>query len=576
MCILHGGIRRPGMQFPNGCNRPTCETPEPIINGSAPPHSYGWSNSDPVGTPQISSTYQGGWKCTSTQLKAGWLLTAHHCLVQPDALGNHPMTGGTPVDPYYLSVLTPETQNGNTNWIGGSTAYPPWQVFLHPTLDIALLHISTTFLNHAGQPITNAMYSGNAGDYNGKSVYCQGWGVTSPGGQAGQLLMSANIPVAGTIGYVGSSGVVSYQCPASNPTCLVYFKDETPQTPTISNGDSGGSCFTKAPTYNSDAGPIMSVASAADTSVPAGNCPTTGCKTYEVGVENFRDWVNAVTSTNFSYAEDLATYTAQDPAIASWANGRLDVIARDSSSWQFVDIVYDGSWHAAVPIGGSTTQSPPAAYSYASGHIDVFAQNWDNQLAHVAYANGAWGTWEYLGAYILGTPAVTSDVATGLLHVFARGSDNALWHCVYQNGVCGGWQSLGGVLDSPPTAVSWCSGQFHVFVKGTDKQLWHTWFVNGSWQGWQSLGGTLASPPAVSTWGNSCNRLDVFALQTNGLMQHMANQNLWTQWDPMPFSGYFNASGTSGGPAAVSQTTGRIDLAIRGQNGRTYHVYSPY
>jgi hypothetical protein len=44
--------------------------------------------------------------------------------------------------------------------------------------------------------------------------------------------------------------------------------------------------------------------------------------------------------------------------------------------------------------------------------------------------------------------------------------------------------------------------------------VWHKWFSGGKWSGWESLGGVASSPPTVTSWG--AGRLDLFVRGTDG------------------------------------------------------------
>ena len=254
--------------------------------------------------------------------------------------------------------------------------------------------------------------------------------------------------------------------------------------------------------------------------------------------------------------EDLGGIITSDPAVSSWAPGRLDCFARgtDNAMWHKW---FQGGWSGWESLGGVITSAPDAV-SWGPGRIDCFARGTNNALWH-RWFQGGWSGWENLGGVLTSGPAVCSWGA-GRLDVFVRGTDNALWHKWFQGG-WSGWESLGGTLTSDPAAVCWGPGRIDVFVRGTDNALWHKWFQN-SWSGWESLGGVLTSAPAASSWGD--HRLDVFV--------RGGNNALYNKWYAGSWEGYGNLGGVlTSGPAAVSWDLARIDVFARGTNNHLWH-----
>ena len=174
----------------------TADTAGAIINGNV-------VTADGIGTPLIS--FPAGI-CSSTLLSDHAVLTAHHCLT------NEVVTqGGTPVT---ASSVTATLLNG-ANATGA-------RVFLHPSVDIAVLELSTP-LEPNPSGIAASLYTGSQQALLGKTLYCQGWGRnTFVSGQG--TLRSASLTVSDfdADGYVldpNGSGQIDW------------------------SGDSGSSCF---------------------------------------------------------------------------------------------------------------------------------------------------------------------------------------------------------------------------------------------------------------------------------------------------------------------------------------------
>jgi hypothetical protein len=190
----------------------------------------------------------------------------------------------------------------------------------------------------------------------------------------------------------------------------------------------------------------------------------------------------------------------------------MDVFVRgtDSALWHKW---YQNGWSGWEYLGGVLT-SEPAVCSWASGRLDVFVRGTDSALWHKWYQNG-WSGWESLGGVLTSGPGAVSW-GPGRIDVFVAGTDSALWHKWYQNG-WSGWESLGGIITSTPSASSWSSGRLDVFASGANSHMWHKWYQNG-WSGWEDLGGLLTTAPAAVSWGP--NRIDCFVAGTDSALWH--------------------------------------------------------
>ena len=75
-------------------------------------------------------------------------------------------------------------------------------------------------------------------------------------------------------------------------------------------------------------------------------------------------------------------------------------------------------------LGGALT-SDPAVCSWAAGRLDVFARATDNALWHLSY-DGGWGMWEQLGTNQISSDPASVAWGPNRIDVFVRGTDNAL------------------------------------------------------------------------------------------------------------------------------------------------------
>ena len=260
--------------------------------------------------------------------------------------------------------------------------------------------------------------------------------------------------------------------------------------------------------------------------------------------------------------ESLGGTITSKPSAVSWANNRIDVVARgtDSAVWHRW---WDGNgWQGWESLGG-VIQGGPAICSWASGRLDIFAVGTDHRLYH-RWFQGGWSKWESLGGLLSSDPCAVSW-GPNRIDVFARGMDSAMWHLWWDGAHWGGWESLGGVLDSSPAVSSWGANRLDCFVKGTDSNLYHRWWDGATWQGWEKLGGYLGGDPGAESWGP--NRIDVFYPGVDFRMMHK-----W--WDGSNWSGEENLGGLlSSGVGVSSWAKGRLDCFVQGTDSAMYHKW---
>jgi Trypsin len=181
-------------------------------------------------------------------------------------------------------------------------------------------------------------------------------------------------------------------------------------------------------------------------------------------------------------------------------------------------------------------------------------------------------------------PMISATRQGDRFDLFIRGTDGALWTKTWDGANWlpsqWGWNWIGGFITGTPEAVSWGPNRIDVFMRGGDSNpqtnyfssmsLWHAYWSGGGWS-WQHIDDQgLASHPVAVSWG--VNRLDVFALLSNGHIEHYFS-NDGTSWfiEPVP---------TNGGPAtflpemkAFSTSSGSLDLYAVGIDSKLYHTH---
>ncbi len=260
--------------------------------------------------------------------------------------------------------------------------------------------------------------------------------------------------------------------------------------------------------------------------------------------------------------EGLGGVITSKPSAVSWANNRIDVVARGTDSAVYHRWWDGANWQGWESLGG-IVQGAPAICSWASGRLDMFAVGTDHKMYHKWY-QGGWSGWETLGGQFSSEPCAVSWGANRI-DVFARGMDSAMWHMWWDGAHWGGWESLGGVLDSGPAVSSWSANRLDCFVKGTDSHLYHKWWNGSAWSGWENLQGYVAGEPGAVSWGP--NRIDVFYPGSTFHMMHK-----W--WNGSAWSGEEDLGGVlSSGVGVSSWAAGRLDCFVEGTNSAMYHKW---
>ena len=174
------------------------------------------------------------------------------------------------------------------------------------------------------------------------------------------------------------------------------------------------------------------------------------------------------------------------------------------------------AWHGYEGLGGVIT-SKPSAVSWANNRIDVVARGMDSAMWHMWWDGAHWGGWENLGGTLDSGPAVSSWSANRL-DCFVKGTDSHLYHKWWNGSAWSGWENLQGYVAAEPGAVSWGPNRIDVFYPGSNFHMMHKWWNGSAWSGEEDLGGLLSSGVGVSSWAQG--RLDCFVEGTDSAMYH--------------------------------------------------------
>lgn len=236
-----------------------CEGAQPGVDSERSAITNGTTvTSDLIGTPFLTIP---GESCSGVMLSDRWLLTAHHCLTVEQV-----QTGGTAVTPSSATVTTLDGQQA----VGTA-------VFLHPTLDVALLQISQSLLAPDGHPFGTPLSttpSSNLANQMGLTLYNQGWGVNNDATQAG-------------------GGVLRSQYGSVSPFPGGFITIPNFQGQGDDHGDSGSPWLS----YWNGHWNIIGIVSR---QAGSGSPPSA----FSVGVEYFRDWVEGVVGNAAALFDD--------------------------------------------------------------------------------------------------------------------------------------------------------------------------------------------------------------------------------------------------------------------------------
>lgn len=269
--------------------------------------------------------------------------------------------------------------------------------------------------------------------------------------------------------------------------------------------------------------------------------------------------------------DNLGGETTSDPAVSSWAPGRLDVFARGVDNHLWHKYWTGSSWSGWEWLPSSENAvGGPDAVSWGANRIDVVARKSDGSIDHWYWNGSAWVK-DNIGGSTESDPAISSW-GENRLDVFIRGKDNALWHKSWNAGSgWSSWEDLGGNLVGAPSAVSWGPNRIDIVGRDSSNTLDHWWFEGTEWHSQSSLGAATYKDPAITSTGY--DELDVYYAGTdNNLWQR--KYSLGGGW------GAFSQVGgqVSGGPDAVSWGGGRIDVVVPNydpQHSVSHYYYLP-
>jgi hypothetical protein len=296
-----------------------------------------------------------------------------------------------------------------------------------------------------------------------------------------------------------------------------------------------------------------------------------------------------------SIKPDKVTKSSPDVA-AVRDNDRLDVVVSDGGAVHWTAENYPSPWTSYVNLGapGTGVKGNPAIVSWAPGRLDIFVRGGDNKLYQKTSNNGGveWSDWILLfdgDGTLSASPEVASRGANRL-NLFVINVDGDIYERFYDGPEVGGggWSpswiyhggpdvgvailAQGGTDRSDPATVAWGSSErWDLFVRGTDSRLYQRFWDGSGTSAWfKPVGdnGLLASEPEAASWepGN----LLIFARFPDDRVYALPfGTGGWGAWIALVKSTDTWASG----PGATSRGLNRFDLFTRGVDDLTYHIW---
>ena len=322
--------------------------------------------------------------------------------------------------------------------------------------------------------------------------------------------------------------------------------------------------------------------------------PYSGSSPHTDHVHFSMSWDGAYARTSWYTTSPLPPMTipggngvASSPdAAAVRGSARADFVVKGTDGLVYLNTWNGSSWSGYRGLGAPTRsgiRGDPAVVSWAPGRLDVFVRGVDDKLWQRFSTNGgdSWSGWSKpVGDQgILASGPDVAAWASNRIDVFVRGTDGQLYQRTWDGASWGGsWLARGGFLSGDPTVVSWGTGRLDVFARGGDGKLWQTFTDSSAWSGWFRPGGTepgnLAAPDGngsgvvdAASWGRG--HVSVFVRSTDSQVWETRYQDGWSAWAR-------SAPGdiVRGGPGATSRGDGRLDVFVRAADGST-HQYLP-
>jgi hypothetical protein len=275
-----------------------------------------------------------------------------------------------------------------------------------------------------------------------------------------------------------------------------------------------------------------------------------------------------------------------NPAVARAKSGCVTLLVRsaDGKVGHRAQKAPGGALAVWASMGGHPRKRDPVVIAGAGGHLCAFVIADDGGLFGLEQGGptGAWGTtWADLGAAPPGGAAGRLAVRQhedGRLEILLRGTNGKIFHRTERRP--GGpltpeWAVLrADPGHNDPVLARHKDGRLHAFVIGDDGRLFDIAQAvpNGPWPArWRALGGRVPGGPVgrLAVQRDGTGRLDLFVRGTDGKLYHRAQQQAGG-----PFAPAWTSLGGSvaGNPVVGCNTDGRLEVLAVGKDSAIHRA----
>jgi hypothetical protein len=273
------------------------------------------------------------------------------------------------------------------------------------------------------------------------------------------------------------------------------------------------------------------------------------------------DRVTRINYYNMRQEPDTASPVCQPKPGFPWDTGLVRACGDKRPAWF--------SWClASRQRDAACYDDSPTVASWGPYRLDVF---WRGSGDDAAIYTRSWDTSAWSAVFGLGGATSSGSAAVApasrRLDVYARGVDNQVWLRRYDGTAWSQWSALGGLTyASPAASLRRGTSIVDVFIRSRDDTILHRYRNGSTWSsGWASIGappgGARSAPAALS---NSSGRIDVFVRGADSAIWRRSWTTSWGPWTSL------GGTATSA-PAVASRGTNRVDLFVRGAAGDVQH-----
>ncbi|WP_373552791.1 carbohydrate-binding protein [Haliscomenobacter sp.] len=207
--------------------------------------------------------------------------------------------------------------------------------------------------------------------------------------------------------------------------------------------------------------------------------------------------------------------------------------------------------------------------SLGQNQLAVISQDPNYMMKWKHWNGSSWSAWKNMFwslAPTLCPPKVVSWGPNRMDAFVVASEDRKMYHAHWNGGEWSDWENLGGNFSGDFDVVSWGAGRLDLFARDYVGGLQHLWY-DQKWGQWTTIhSGKLREKQSVTAvcWGP--NRIDVFTVKTDATIQHFWYDQKWQSAEFLPGT-------VAGDLTAVSFAPNHLDIFGEGHDGAVWHQY---